>query len=163
VKGWLQSISQVVADHTWLGTSAGLLLYKPDTKQLSQITGSLGSADIRCLLAIKQGNSELVFVGTKQGLYIGNLDTWEPVSELENRQITALVYDDQILWVGTDRGLFCLRYRDNGWKADEFNVGNSGLGDNRVIAIAISTGDSGETRLWVGTACGLSCYRYSFF
>jgi hypothetical protein len=31
---------------------------------------------------------------------------------------------------------------------------------NRRKAIAISTGDSGETRLWVGTACGLSCYRY---
>jgi ligand-binding sensor domain-containing protein len=161
VKGWLQSISQVVADHTWLGTSAGLLLYKPDSKQLSQITGSLGSADIRYLLAIKQGNSELVFVGIKQGLYIGNLDTWEPVSELENRQITALVYDDQILWVGTDRGLFGLQCQDNSWQViNEFNIHNSGLGENRVIAIAISRDDSGEARLWVGTACGLSCYSY---
>jgi ligand-binding sensor domain-containing protein len=160
VRGWLQSISQVVADHVWLGTSAGLLLYKPDTEQLSQVTGSLGSAHVRSLLAINQGDSELLFVGTNQGLYTGNLDKWEPVSELENRQITALICDDQILWVGTDRGLFCLRYGDNGWKVDEFNVGNSGLGENRVIAIAISKHDSGEARLWVGTACGLSCYRY---
>ncbi|MBW4480066.1 MAG: hypothetical protein KME54_25335 [Tolypothrix brevis GSE-NOS-MK-07-07A] len=40
------------------------------------------------------------------------------------------------------------------------NACNSGLGENRVTAIAISRDDSGEARLWVGTACGLSCYRY---
>jgi ligand-binding sensor domain-containing protein len=156
-------VSYLTTDSTgklWVGTDSGIYAIAPDTEQLSQITGNLGSVDIRCLSAINQGDSELLFVGTKQGLYIGNLNTWEPVSELENRQITALICDDQILWVGTDRGLFYLRYGDNNWKLDEFNVGNSGLGDNRVIAIAISRDDSGEARLWVGTACGLSCYRY---
>ncbi|PAX58317.1 ligand-binding sensor domain-containing protein [Brunnivagina elsteri] len=163
VKGWLQTFSQVVADHAWLGTSAGLLLYKTNTKESSPITGSLGSADVRFLLAINRGESELLFVGTNQGLYAGNLDKWESVSELENRQITALVWDfnDNSLWVGTDRGLFRLQYRDNSWQVvNEFNIHNSGLGENRVIAIAMSAGDSGETQLWVGTACGLSCYRY---
>jgi ligand-binding sensor domain-containing protein len=161
VKGWLQTFSQVVADHIWLGTSAGLLLYKTDTKESNPITGSLGSADVRSLLAINKGESELLFVGTNQGLYVGNLDKWEPVSELENRQITALVCDEQILWVGTDRGLFHLQYRDNTWQVvNEFNIHNSGLGENRVTAIAMSTGEEGETQLWVGTACGLSCYCY---
>ncbi|MEG3898044.1 MULTISPECIES: hypothetical protein [unclassified Microcoleus] len=37
----------------------------------------------------------------------------------------------------------------------------SGLGENLVSAIAIGTGDSGETKLWVGTPCCLSCYSYS--
>jgi hypothetical protein len=51
--------------------------------------------------------------------------------------------------------------QDNGWKiANEFNVHNSGLGANRVNAIAISTGNSGETILWVGTPCGFSYYSY---
>ena len=50
----------------------------------------------------------------------------EYVSILENRQITALVCDDQILWVGTDRGLFCLRCQDNSWQVvNEFNIHNS--------------------------------------
>ncbi|MGF1674616.1 MAG: hypothetical protein ACFCUV_13150, partial [Rivularia sp. (in: cyanobacteria)] len=163
VKGWLQSFFQLVADHAWLGTSAGLLLYKPDTKEVTQITHSLGSADIRLLLAINQGNSELLWVGTNRGLYAGNLDKWEALSELENRQITALVWDsnDSGLWVGTDRGLFRVRYRDNSWKVvNEFNIQNSGLGENRVNALAISRSEEGVTRLWVGTACGLSCYSY---
>ena len=163
VKGWLQSFSQLVADHAWLGTSAGLLLYKPDTKEVTQITHSLGSADIRLLLAINQGNSELLWVGTNRGLYAGNLDKWEALSELENRQITALVWDsnDSGLWVGTDRGLFRVRYRDNSWKVvNEFNIQNSGLGENRVNALAISRDEEGVTKLWVGTACGLSCYSY---
>ncbi|MBD2604780.1 hypothetical protein H6G81_09635 [Scytonema hofmannii FACHB-248] len=161
VRGWLQAIAQAVTDHVWLGTSAGLLLYKTDTKRLTPITGNLGSADVRSVLAINQDGLELLFVGTNQGLYVGNLDKWEYVSKLENRQITALVCDDQNLWVGTDRGLFCLRCQDNSWQVvNEFNIHNSGLGENRVIAIAISAGDSGEARLWVGTACGLSCYSY---
>jgi len=78
--------------------------------------------------------------------------------------------ESELLWVGTDLGLFRLVSQDNGWKiANEFNVHNSGLGANRVSAIAlwavakpivIGTGDSGETNLWIGTPCGLSCYSY---
>jgi ligand-binding sensor domain-containing protein len=105
-------------------------------------------------------------------LYTGNSDNWETVPDLENRTITALTWDGNAssLWVGTDLGLFRLVSQENGWKiANEFNVHNSGLGANRVNAIAlwavakpieIGTGDSGETNLWVGTPCGLSCYSY---
>lgn len=163
VKGWLQAVAQAVTDHVWLGTSAGLLVYKPDTRQLTTVSGALGSADVRSLLAISKDESELVWVGTTQGLYVGKSDNWESVPNLENRTITALAWDGNAssLWVGTDLGLFRLVSQDNGWKiANEFNVHNSGLGANRVNAITISTGDSGETNLWVGTPCGLSCYSY---
>jgi hypothetical protein len=74
-------------------------------------------------------------------------------------------------FVGGDRfGAIPAGEQDNGWKiANEFNVHNSGLGANRVNAIAlwavakpiaISMGDAGETNLWVGTPCCLSCYSY---
>ncbi|MBD2198405.1 MULTISPECIES: ligand-binding sensor domain-containing protein [Calothrix] len=162
VRGWLQAITQAVTDHVWLGTSAGLLLYKTDTKRLIPITGNLGSADVRSLLAINRDELEQVWVGTSQGLYIGNVDNWEPIPELDNRLITALIWDknNSSLWVGTDKGLFCLLSQGNRWKINEFNIHNSGLGANRVIALAISTGEDKETKLWVGTACGLSCYTY---
>ncbi|MBR8835009.1 MAG: hypothetical protein DSM106950_13480 [Stigonema ocellatum SAG 48.90 = DSM 106950] len=163
VRGWLQAITQAVTDHIWLGTSAGLLFYKTDTKRLTPITGSLGSAEIRSLLAINRDELEQVWVGTSQGLYIGNVDKWEPIPELENRIITALVWDknNSNLWVGTDRGLFCLLSQGNSRKmVNEFNIHNSGLGANRVTALTISTGEDKETKLWVGTPCGLSCYTY---
>lgn len=162
VRGWLQAITQAVTDHVWLGTSAGLLLYKTDTQKLTPITGNLGSADVRSLLAINRDELEQLWVGTSQGLYVGNIDNWKPVPELENRIIIALVWDknNSNLWVGTDRGLFCLLSQGNSWKINEFNIHNSGLGANRVTALTISTGEDKETKLWVGTACGLSCYTY---
>jgi ligand-binding sensor domain-containing protein len=127
---------------------------------------------VRSLLAIPTNESELLWVGTTQGLYVGNSDNLESVPDLENRTIAALAWDSNAssLWVGTDSGLFRLVSQDNGWKiANEFNVHNNGLGANRVNAIAlwavakpiaISMGDAGETNLWVGTPCCLSCYSY---
>ncbi|MEH2187412.1 MAG: hypothetical protein V7K64_14755 [Nostoc sp.] len=163
MRRWLQAIAQAVTDRVWLGTSAGLLLYKIDTKRLTPITGNLGSADVRSLLAINRDESEQVWVGTSQGLYVGNVDNWKLIPELENRVITALVWDknNSSLWVGTDRGLFCLLSQGNAWKmVNEFNIHNSGLGANRVTALTISIGEDKETKLWVGTPSGLSCYTY---
>jgi ligand-binding sensor domain-containing protein len=163
VRGWLQAVTQAATDRVWLGTSAGLLVYKADTGQLTTVSGALGSADVRSVLAIPKDESELLWVGTTQGLYVGKSDNWESVPDLENRTLTVLAWDENAssLWVGTDLGLFRLVSQDNNWKiANEFNVHNSGLGANRVNAIAISTDDSGVTQLWVGTPCGLSGYSY---
>ncbi|MDF5716143.1 MAG: hypothetical protein PUP93_20215 [Rhizonema sp. NSF051] len=162
VKGWLQSVAQAVTDHVWLGTSAGLLLYKPDTMLVTTVSGILGGTQIRCLLAIPKGESEQLWVGTDRGLYVGNFDKWEIIPSLESRTITTLAWDGNTnsLWIGTDLGLFCLVSQDNSWQvANEFNVHNSGLGANRVTALTIGTGD-GETKVWIGTPCGLSCYTY---
>lgn len=162
VRGWLQAVT-AGTNHVWLGTSAGLLRYEPETGQLSRVKGILGDSEVRSLLAIPGDESELVWVGTTQGLAaVGTSDKWEMVSEVEPRPIIALAWDEDTrrLWVGTDRGLFRLVSQDQGWKVDKFDVHTSGLGANRVNAIAISTGGSGETSLWIGTPCGLSCYSY---
>ncbi|MEC4888072.1 MAG: two-component regulator propeller domain-containing protein [Scytonema sp. PMC 1070.18] len=160
VRGWVQAVSQAVRDRVWLGTSAGLLSYQPDTKQLSTVSGHLSNADIRSVLAIVVDESELLLVGTSQGLYMGDSANWESVPDLENRTITTLALDSHgnVLWVGTDRGLFRLFVQDKSRKIDQFDVHNSGLAANRVIALAVNTDESGETKLWVGTPCGLSCY-----
>ncbi|MEQ9672779.1 hypothetical protein [Coleofasciculus sp. G2-EDA-02] len=51
----------------------------------------MGWADLvwRSLLAIPGDESELVWVGTTQGFYLGTSDKWEIVSEVEHRPITA--------------------------------------------------------------------------
>jgi ligand-binding sensor domain-containing protein len=86
----LQAVTQTVTDHVLLGTSAGLLVYNPDTGQLTTVSGALGSADVRSLLVISRGEAELLWVGTTQGLYVGKFNNWESVPDLENRTITAL-------------------------------------------------------------------------
>jgi ligand-binding sensor domain-containing protein len=163
VRGFLQAVTQVVKDSVWLGTSAGLLLYKPGNKQPSTVSGNLGSTNVRSLLAIFKDNLELVFVGTSQGLYVGNSDNWSAINNLENRTITALAWDDNAssLWVGSDKGLFRLVAQGKNWNlVNEFNIHNSGLAANRVIALTISNGDNGDKKLWIGTSCGLSSYVY---
>ncbi len=163
VRGWLQAVTQGVKDRVWLGTSTGLLVYTTETKKLTAISGHLGSADVRSLLALFHNESELLWIGTSLGLYVGKVDCWEAVTNLENRTITALAWDGNTnsLWVGTDKGLFRVVHQGNNWNlVNEFNIHNSGLAANRVIALTISHGNVGETQLWVGTPCGLSCYSY---
>jgi ligand-binding sensor domain-containing protein len=117
VRGWLQAVTQGVKDRVWLGTSTGLLVYTTDTKKLTPISGHLGSADVRSLLAIFHNESELVWIGTSLGLYVGKVDCWEAVTNLENRTITALAWDGNTnsLWVGTDKGLFRVVHQGNNW------------------------------------------------
>jgi ligand-binding sensor domain-containing protein len=91
---------------------------------------------VRALLAIPKDEAELLWVGTTQGLYVGNSEKWDTMPNFENQTITALAWDGNAsnLWVGTDLGLFRLVSQDNGWKiANEFNVHNSGLGANRPL------------------------------
>lgn len=145
----------------WLGTGAGLLQYKSDTKQINPVNGYLGSADIGTLAVIYLQDTEQLCIGTSRGLYIGELETWQPIQHLENRVITALTWDaiHKTLWVGTDKGLFHLVYQDNNWNTNEFNIYNSGLGTSRVTALATNTHNT-KTKLWIGTPNGLSCYTY---
>ena len=160
VKGLLQSVASF-ENNLWLGTGAGLLQYKSDTKQINTVKGYLGSADIRTLAAIYLHDMELLCIGTSRGLYIGEIEREQPIPNLENRTITALTWDtiNKSLWVGTDKGLFHLVYQQNNWNTNEFNIYNSGLGASRVTALAITTHNT-KTKLWVGTANGLSCYTY---
>jgi ligand-binding sensor domain-containing protein len=159
---WVRALAQT-ADNLWIGTSAGLLTYNPNTKIVAPVTGTLGSAHIQSLLIDLTESSDILWVGTRQGLYHGQPDNWQPVAGLENRAITALTADKkaELIWVGTDRGLFCLSHTDGTWSiADEFTIETSGLAHDRITALILDTSPSEATRLWIGTPCGLSTYSY---
>ncbi len=160
---WVRALAQTQADCLWIGTSAGLLTYNPNSKILSPAIGPLGSAHIQSLLAVPTESSAVLWVGTRQGLYHGQPDAWQFVAGLENRAITALTADiaAQRIWGGTDRGLFCLGHTDGTWSiADEFTVETSGLAHDRITALTLDASPSEATRLWIGTPCGLSAYSY---
>jgi len=164
-KGWIQAVAQAQAERVWIGTSAGLLEYGPGTGTLTTASEVLGSADVRSLLVIPSGQSEQLWIGTRRGLYGGQPDDTRPVPGFEGRAVTALAWDEkaQALWAGTDEGLVRVVAADNGngWEiTNKLTARHSGLAADRVTALALSAGESGETILWIGTPCGLSCYRY---
>jgi ligand-binding sensor domain-containing protein len=160
---WVRALAQTRADCLWVGTSMGLLTYNPSTKIVASATGMLGSTHIQSLLAVPTESSATLWVGTRQGLYHGQPEAWQPVAGLENRAITALTADRQAnrIWVGTDRGLFCLRHTNGTWSIDdEFTVETSGLAHDRITALTLDVSPSEATRLWIGTPCGLSAHSY---
>jgi ligand-binding sensor domain-containing protein len=160
---WVRALTQTKSGCLWIGTSAGLLTYNPSTKILASAPGALGIAHIQSLLIDPAQSSDILWVGTRKGLYHGQLNDWQLIAGLENRAITALIADRKSsrIWVGTDRGLFCLGCTDGTWSiADEFTIETSGIAHDRITALILDTSSSDATRLWIGTPCGLSAYSY---
>lgn len=156
-------LAQSKLDCLWLGTSVGLLLYNLNTKIVSPASGILSSTPIQSILALPTDPSTPLWIGTQHGLYHGQPEELKPVPGLEKQSITALAADTDTrkIWVGTDRGLFCLSNIADTWDiSDEFTVHTSGLAHHRIIALAIDSSRSDKTRLWIGTPWGLSAYTY---
>jgi len=159
----IRCLAQVSPTQIWIGTSRGLCIYNTADTTLNVSSGILGTADIRSLLFIKRNQTETFWIGTSRGLYSGKLHDLQSIESFDGRVITALAWDSrgEIIWVGTDVGLFRLIDKGNGWHiADVFNARNSGMAADRVTAFMVSNTESGENHLWIGTPCGLSCYTY---
>jgi len=160
---WIRCLAQACSTQAWIGTSRGLCVYSTTTATLKVMSGILGTADIRSLLSIPGNQTETLWVGTIRGLYSGRPHDLQSIEGFDGRVITALAWDSkaEVIWVGTDVGLFRLIDRGKGWSiAVEFNAKNSGMPADRVTALIVSNADSGDTHLWIGTPCGLSCYTY---
>jgi len=162
--GWIRTMVQIRPKCILLGTSVGLFSYTVDTQALSPVVGTAGSADVRCLLATRLGESTHLWVGTARGLYTGPPEALGTLPDLDHHVVTALAFDRQtgILWVGTDGGL--LRLSAGGDKCEVtrlFSARNSGLAGDRVTALALSDGEAGGKKsLWIGTPFGLSHHQY---
>lgn len=159
----IRCLAQASSMQVWIGTSRGLCVYSTATTTIKVASGILGTADIRSLLSIQCNQTVTLWVGTSRGLYSGQPDDLQSLESFDGRVITALAWDSnaEVIWVGTDNGLFRLIDASKGWSlAGEFNSRNSGMAADRVTALMVGNTENGESHLWIGTPCGLSCYTY---
>jgi len=161
--GWVQALAQTQARSVWIGTSAGLFFYEAEFDTLTPAGEELRRADVRTLLTVPDAQSEQVFIGTSRGLYFSDNRRLSPAPGLNGRTVTALACDASagVLWAGTENGLARLEKADGQWEVqNEMTARDSGLGADRVTALAFNRKNDGQIDLWVGTSCGLSRYTY---
>jgi ligand-binding sensor domain-containing protein len=138
-------------DDLWVGTSCGLLRYRPklgDTHWTR--TEELGDQDVRALCV---DPDKLLWAGTSDGLY-GQPD-W---TELSEPGVLCLAFSQTVrgrLWVGTAQGLKRWSVKQRKREA-EFDPENYGLPSSRVVCLAVRAIPGGE-EVWAGTSAGLSC------
>ncbi len=120
------------------------------------------------LQAAAQTRPDQVWMGTTSGLICYNIDNHMitlPKDHPFSRSVTALSYDtlNQLLWAGTEAGLFGLQYMGDSWKImDRFclRAVSSGLASDRIISLAADVSEPENCILWIGTPCGLSRFQY---
>jgi ligand-binding sensor domain-containing protein len=146
----------------WVGTSAGLLRYRPDVEVWDWAPGALEEAPIQALAV--DPRSGYLWVGTPQGLF--RLDEHAAHRQCEGNILSLLFSDNPapVVWVGTSSGL-------EQWSAPGRGVGladqpiarftavTSGLAADNVTALACRLVD-GMPEVWAGSSSGVSCYRY---
>ena len=142
----------------WVGTSAGLFAYRPDT-------GLWYPSDLGLpiqALAVDPGTNGL-WIGTPQGLFDEDLALCAA-----GRDVRALAVGpaaDRTLWMGTAAGLErwpapLAGGRLEGVPVAVYTPSNSGLAAQGVTALAVrAIGQVHE--VWIGSAAGVSCYRYA--
>jgi ligand-binding sensor domain-containing protein len=146
----------------WVGTSAGLLRYRPELEIWDWAPDELEKAPIQALAVDSVTNN--LWVGTPQGLF--SLIEHKSLLHREGN-ILSLTFSpepESYLWVGTSFGLEqwpspgqggCFA----GQPVAHFTNVHSGLAADNVTALACRSID-GMREIWVGSTAGVSCYRY---
>jgi ligand-binding sensor domain-containing protein len=151
-------------DVVWVGTSGGLLRYRPaarvwtDPQDWSHgdIARDLNQYPVRAL-AIGPHDNRL-WIGTARGLF--RQSPWQR-HDLPGVQALAFA-PDATLWVGTTAGLWrfdrAAQEAMDGKGVPHFTALDSGLSADVVTSLLVRT-DNAETDIWVGTTAGISRYR----
>ncbi len=161
---WIKTLVQIPGKNLYIGTSAGLFAYMPDSYSLTQPEGDIRNADIRCM-AVQNENSEQLWIVTDKGLFFGHPENLESIPGFENEMLTAILWDADagILWIGTNQGLVQVIKNSNEWEiSKKLTVIDSGLASDHVTVLELDHEEPGKRNLWIGTPCGLSCYTYRF-
>lgn len=117
--------------------------------------------------AVAQSGEHEVWLGTSSGLIRYEPDTGvvqPPVNNAFSRPVNVLAYDtiSELMWAGTNAGLFALRRAGDGWiKVEELSprFEDSGLAANQILSLAVDTRDPAHPSLWIGTPSGLSHFE----
>ncbi|UCH93811.1 MAG: hypothetical protein JSV88_26575 [Candidatus Aminicenantes bacterium] len=149
----------------WIGTSNGLLRYRPDGPVNWDSPREWGAPSILeqdSIQALIVDLNNRLWIGTSHGLYCQR--TWKCCRETDVRALACT--SEGTLWVGTSTALeeWHLPKRTTKFSGEpkkHFTVNNSGMAANRVTDLALREIHSDCTReVWIGSPNGLSCYRY---
>ncbi|MBC7879510.1 MAG: GAF domain-containing protein [Anaerolineales bacterium] len=170
-EGLSQSVVNVILQDRmgflWVGTEDGLnrydgydfKVYKPDADDPNSLSD-------RWITSLAEDTQGYLWVGTR----LGGLNRYDPVTgkftrfmnnesdpqSLGNNQISALLVDEEGMWVGTDYGLDYLDYETNSFTHYRSNESPTTLSSNLITNIFK---DSSGT-LWVGTLnAGVNVYN----
>lgn len=119
------------------------------------------------LRAAAQIGEREVWLGTSSGLVRYDPDTGAvhlPVNNVFGQPVNVLAYDPigELMWAGTNTGLFALRRAGDGWitlegRSPSFE--DSGLAAIQILSLAVGTRDPAHPSVWIGTPGGLSRFE----
>ncbi len=147
-------------DELWVGTwglNAGVASLRH--LRLKMLKFGLYDRDVKAILI---DGDEIWFGGTgfltpSSGItrYNRKTKTWEYFSDthvpfLLSHQVNVMEADSQFIWLGTQKGLACMRKRDSSWRSF---TSFQGLPEDEVTAL-----EADGRYLWIGTSRGLAFY-----
>lgn len=134
----------------WFGTSQGLSYF--NGKSFNTISAEDGLAD-NFVRSISQDHEGNIWVGTDRGISIIDPDEKGISGKLKvnfslpHKKIRSLLAQDDIMWIGTDRGL--CKYQNNEIKVI---TKDDGLSHDLILCMYLNK----ENQLYVGTQNGLN-------
>lgn len=147
------------AGNLWIATNGGLQVYNPKMNTFSSYTrenGMLNTNNITCLF---YGKSNMLYIGTSEGIVILNLSNREKtvltgnstnIKTFTNNYITQIYEDSRgLIWIGTREGLNILNTM-----SDSLNyiTEKNGLCSNSICGIT----EDKNNHIWVTTSNGVS-------
>lgn len=138
-------------DYAWVATTSGIYSYNLSDSQITRFTNldGLSSMDVR---ALETDNHGQILAGGGNGIleiYSKELDYWYKLTELEDNNISDILYSNDTLWVAAGKGLAVFIWNGIEYKFKDF-FKNFDILPNSVSQIALYM-----NRIWMGTDKGL--------
>lgn len=157
------SIYQDSKGYMWIGTTDGLNRFDGERLKIYNCNTNskdrLSSSYINIIEEDEDGN---IWIGTDGGLDFLERETGKIIrmKDLENDEfnlgelkITALLSDNNIMWVGTDRGLFKVDIKNLKIQVLDYDKTNQNSLTNSYIKCLE---DDDKNNLWIGTTSGIN-------